>query len=119
MKIAAILAFLAFVGVPCAAQVDTTTYDYGEIIGADRAVNLTKLKLNVEFNFGDERAFFDSDRWKDPETGKRRTFNSMPDAMNFLALDGWQFIQAYTVPFTAQKEEVHFVVRRPKWRKNI
>jgi hypothetical protein len=54
-------------------------------------------KVTVTMDFGEKLSGWADNRMKDPETGKTIKFNSMIDAMNFMADDGWELNQAYTV----------------------
>lgn len=71
---------------------------YCEVIG--RATFSFKGKIKIEVDFGQENGVFEGfnkDVLKDPATGKIKKFNSMIDALNFMANDGWVLVNAFNV----------------------
>jgi len=69
-------------------------YVYCELIGMQK---LLSTKVNVSVDYGEETRLFQDTRMKDEQTGKVRSFNSMVDALNYMANNGWEFVQAYVV----------------------
>ena len=57
---------------------------------------LFSSKVNVQIDFGQETKFFSDTRLVGKD-GKAITFNSMVDAVNYMATLGWNFEQAYVV----------------------
>lgn len=81
-------------------------YIYCKIVGYAARIN----KVEVRIDFGqevDRRA----DRFFLDENGERVKFNSMIDALNRLAEDGWEFVQAYVV-IDDGDSTVHWVLKR-------
>ncbi len=74
---------------------------YCQIIGT-RQMFSTKLTITVDY--GEPRKWFSDQRIKD-ETGKIQKFNSMIDAMNYMADQGWTFVCAY--PVTHDNSDVY------------
>ncbi len=68
---------------------------YCEIISYGR--ELFSNKTTIELDFGQASKFFSNDRKIVDEAGRIIKFNSMLDAMNFMAERGWKFEQAYTI----------------------
>ena len=68
---------------------------YCEIISEMR--NIFSNKTTVELDFGQYAGFFSSDREIVDENGKTITFNSVLDAVNYMAKRGWVFEQMYIV----------------------
>ena len=72
------------------------TRTYCEIVGTG---NLTGTKVKVEIDFGQAKKVWTAhvDNFLVDENGKEIKFNSMVDAMNYMALFGWKFEQAYVI----------------------
>ena len=69
---------------------------YCEIVGES---NLLQTKVRVAVDFGQEINYWTQyrDKFLVDENGKRIKFNSMIDALNYMAKLGWKFEQAYVV----------------------
>lgn len=67
---------------------------YCELIGSQK---LLSLKVNVTVDFGQLQKLGSDHSLVDEETGKKLTFNSMVDAMNYMGTLGWEFETAYIV----------------------
>lgn len=67
---------------------------YCELVGIS---NFMHSKVSIEIDYGQERGFFTDLRLRDEQNGKLAKFNSMVDALNYMGLSGWEFVQAYTV----------------------
>lgn len=67
-----------------------------EIVGTG---NITGTKVKVEIDFGQAKSFWGQhkDRFLVDEKGNKIKFNSMVDAMNYMAKFGWVFEQAYVI----------------------
>ena len=98
-----VLAIFSGVFVSAVIDEDTTTEHetYCQIIGT-RQMFSTKLTITVDY--GEPRKWFTDQRIKD-ETGKLQKFNSMIDAMNYMAEQGWTFVCAY--PVTHDNSDVY------------
>ena len=81
-------------------------YIYCELVGEGRFLS---LKLNVRVDFG-----FNVD-WKEQhlrgDDGKKITFTSMVDAMNYMGSMGWEFVQAYTVT-SGNQNVYHWLLKK-------
>lgn len=44
---------------------------------------------------------------------KRKTFNSMIDGMNYMGQNGWEFVQAYTIPYN-NSSVYRYVLKKKK-----
>jgi hypothetical protein len=93
---ATILTFIPAMGQQMESDSNAIVWTYCELLGTQKILT---NKVNVEVDYGQEvKAWsFQDDRIVDPATGKAKTFNSMVDAMNFMGLLGWEFVQAYVV----------------------
>ena len=69
---------------------------YCELMGIGRFMS---NKVTVTIDYGQETKFFspEDQRIKDESTGRAQKFNSMIDAMNYMAENGWEFVNAYVV----------------------
>ena len=61
---------------------------YCELIGVPAGLLGKKMKVEVDYGEGTEPL-------KDPESGKKMTFNSMVGALNHMSSEGWTFVNAY------------------------
>ena len=68
---------------------------YCEIISTSRG--MFSNKTSVELDFGQYASWWSSDRNLVDENGKTIDFNSILDAMNYMAARGWVFEQMYVV----------------------
>lgn len=70
---------------------------YCELLGWQKGLLSTKVKITVDF--GQEVSIWkrSSDNKLVDDEGKEMVFNSMVDAMNFMGTIGWKFQQAYVV----------------------
>ena len=80
-------------------------------------------KVSIRLDYGQERNFWGGDtRIRDENTGKVKKFNSAVDALNYMSLQGWEFVFAYTLPLgdgrdniaeqTAALQEVNFLMKK-------
>lgn len=78
------------------AQVENDKFIYAELVGTKK---LLSSKVTVNIDFGQPQSFWNPHKNTSmlDENGKRITFNSMVDAMNYMGAQGWEFTQAYTV----------------------
>ena len=72
---------------------------------------LLSTKLTIQVDFGQEWSFWKDKRSLKDETGKRIVFNSVIDALNYMAADGWEFVNAYAIA-TGQQSVYHYVMKR-------
>ena len=71
---------------------------YCEIVGTEKFLS---TKCTVMIDYGQEQKVF-SDHSLVDENGKRITFNSMVEALNFMSKLGWKFEHAYVVTHSQQ-----------------
>ncbi|MGL4364461.1 MAG: hypothetical protein ACRCSB_04585 [Bacteroidales bacterium] len=96
-KIKLFIAFLILTTYTLSAQ--EKAFAYCELLGTGK---LFSKKVNVQADFGQQTSFWKgTDYLKDSE-GRKLTFNSMVDAMNFMGTEGWEFVQAYVVTVGSQ-----------------
>jgi len=83
---------------------------YAQIVGTGRMLS---TKVDVEIDYGQEKKLFnpDDNRIMDEQTGKAKKFNSMVDAMNYMGVLGWEFVQAYVVT-TNGSNVYHWLMKR-------
>jgi hypothetical protein len=83
-------------------------YIYCELVGEGKFLSL-KLNVRVDFGYNVE--------WKEKhlrgEDGKKITFTSMVDAMNYMGKMGWEFVQAYVVTSGSQNV-YHWLLKKKK-----
>lgn len=82
---------------------------YCEIVGTEK---LLSKKVTISINFGQEQSMWKDERLKDPKTGKRKVFNSMIDALNFMGSQGWELTQAYIITYQGQSV-YHYLLKKP------
>ncbi len=82
---------------------------YCELVG--KVVGVFGHKVQVEVDFGQEARWFRGiDSLADKE-GNVISFNSMVDALNYMANDGWCFVSALSV--TRKNDNVyHYIMRK-------
>lgn len=88
---------IAFVAVSVFAQTDGTRRVYCELLGVQKGLFSSKVKITVDF--GQETNFWKGtkDQQLVDENGKNIDFNSMIDGMNYMGNNGWKFVQAYVI----------------------
>lgn len=93
------------------AQTDTAKIPkiaYCEIVGVSKLMNM--FQVNVSIDYGQEKSIWKGN-WIKDEEGKIKTFNSMIDALNFMAKQGWEFVQAYAATMGNQNV-YHYLLKR-------
>ena len=85
--------------------------EYIEILGTPKAFS---TKLNIELDFGQENKVWSNREYqlKNAE-GKKIEFNSMIDALNFMAKNGYELIMPYIVT-ESSKSVYHYLLRKKK-----
>ncbi len=85
---------------------------YCEIVGKE--VGLLKKKVEVNVDFGEAKGWIESLTGENPmkdSSGKIIRFNSMIDALNHMAKNGWLFVNAYSI--TVKDSNIyHYVMRK-------
>lgn len=72
---------------------------YCELVGTQKFFS---SQVTVDVDFGQARKAFVSQSLVDEKTGKKISFNSMVDAMNFMGTLGWEFENAYAITMGSQ-----------------
>ncbi|MBD3750553.1 MAG: hypothetical protein IE931_13775 [Sphingobacteriales bacterium] len=91
-------------------QKDTLTlkaYIFCELIGSSNINTRTKVIVD----FGLDHPNRKEKRLIDEQTGKIKIFNSMIDALNFMSLKGWEFVQAY-VTLDGKDSITHWLLKK-------
>jgi hypothetical protein len=83
-----------------------TQYSYCQIVGYGFFG-----KIKVQVDYGEEIKYWKDSRIND-EAGKAIKFNSMIDALNYMALQGWEHVQAYAIS-TGGSNVYHHLLKRP------
>lgn len=90
------------------AQIDTTKIEqYCQVIATPR---LLSNKVTIDIDFGEEKSFWRDNRLK-TEGGRIRKFNTIIDAMNYMGMTGWIFINAYPVRM-GETDIYHFAFKK-------
>jgi hypothetical protein len=111
MKILIVLSAFVFLSHFSIAQSDSTAWRYCEMIGNHKPFGMNKVTITLDF--GEAFTWWVDPRVRDEQNGKVKTFNSMVDAMNIMAEDDWQFLQAYAVT-NGSFAEHHWILRKRK-----
>jgi hypothetical protein len=72
-------------------------------------------KVNIAIDHGQATKLFggsDQNALKDEE-GKILTFNSVIDALNYMAQQGWYFVNAYSLANADKSAALYYILRRP------
>ena len=90
------------------AQTDTSKVEqYCQLIVTQR---LLSNKVTIDLDFGEEKNFWRDTRLKTSD-GKIKKFNTVIDAMNYMGVAGWIFLNAYPVR-TGESEVYHFAFKK-------
>jgi hypothetical protein len=115
MKKIALIIITLFTASSLFAQADTSRIEqYCQVIVTPK---LLSNKVTVDIDFGEEKSFWRDNRLKTYE-GKLKKFNTVIDAMNFMAKDGWKFINAYPVNY-GNTTIYHFAFRKEFLRTEV
>jgi hypothetical protein len=79
-------------------------FTYCEIVGKYHSMG---RNLTIIIDFGQSKKLLADNHYKDPSTGKPYVFNSIVDALNFMAKEGWEFVQAYSEGVVS-----HFILKK-------
>ncbi|GAB2197058.1 hypothetical protein [Sessilibacter sp. MAH4] len=85
---------------------------YCEVVG--RSVGLIKKKIEINVDFGESIGWIERLTGGNPmkdSFGKIIQFNSMIDALNHMAKDGWLFVNAYSITLKDQNV-YHYIMRK-------
>ena len=68
-------------------------------------------KMDISIDYGIEKEKYTAQQLR--ETGIFAGFKSMAEALNYMALQGWEFVSAYTIPKSSTNDYVlHYIYRR-------
>ena len=84
--------------------------EYVQIVGTSK---LMSTKLTIQIDFGQETKYWSGGKEtivKD-ENGKKTTFNSMIDALNFMSSNGYKFTDSYALTIGNQNV-YHFLLEK-------
>ena len=108
MKILLIISIVLLGSTITNAQTDTSKVEqYCQLIVTQR---LLSNKVTIDLDFGEEKSFWRDTRLKTTD-GKLKKFNTVIDAMNYIGVAGWVFINAYPVRM-AETEIYHFAFKK-------
>ena len=85
--------------------------EYVQIVGTSK---LLSTKLTIEIDFGQRTKFFSTGKEtivKD-EVGRDVDFNSMIDALNFMAANGYEFVNAYAFTIETRNIYHYFLINK-------
>ena len=90
------------------AQADTTKVEqYCQVIATPR---LLSNKVTIDIDFGDEKSIWRDTRLK-TDGGRLKKFNTVIDALNYMGMAGWIFLNAYPVR-VGETEIFHFAFKK-------
>ncbi len=108
MKKVLIISLVLLASVFSFAQTDTTKVEqYCQVIVTPR---LLSNKVTIDIDFGEEKSYWADNRIKSYD-GRLRKFNTVIDAMNFMGIERWTFINAYPVS-NGNIEIYHFAFKK-------
>ena len=102
-----LLILFACISMYCNAQEEHSVFC--EIVGTQKFMS---LKLNVEVDFGQGGGTYYNTLVD--EEGKKITFSSMVDALNYMGNAGWTFVQAYVVTHGSQNVYHYMLTKKVK-----
>lgn len=86
--------------------------EYVQIIGTSKSFS---NKVSIQIDFGQKTKFFSTGKEtvvKDKD-GKIMDFNSMIDALNFMAKNGFEFVNAFAIAVSNQNV-YHYLMKNTK-----
>jgi hypothetical protein len=90
------------------AQSDTSKVEqYCQVIATPR---LLSNKVTIDIDFGDEKSIWRDTRLK-TDGGRLKKFNTVIDALNYMGMAGWIFLNAYPVR-VGETEIFHFAFKK-------
>ena len=108
MKKILIISIVLLSSIALNAQTDTSRVEqYCQVIATPR---LLSNKVTIDIDFGDEKSFWRDSRLK-TDDGRLKKFNTVIDALNYMGLAGWTFINAYPVR-RGDTEIFHFAFKK-------
>jgi hypothetical protein len=89
-------------------QTDSIHYSYCQLVGTS---GFLTNKVTVSIDYGQEMKYFSDQRIKD-DAGNPIKFNSMIDALNYMAKNGWEHLQAYAITMGNTNVYHHLLKRK-------
>ena len=106
MKKLFLLAIILFSS--CIYAQENKRYVYAEIIAIER---LLEPKVSVSINYGQEISYWTYDKIQN-EKGKTKSFNSVIDAVNYMAYYGWELHQTYVVKLSEDRHQTRRIMKK-------
>lgn len=107
MKKFLFLFFCVVISVSAFSQ-DSQSYVYCELVGTGKFMS---TKVNVQVDFGQSTSIWKGVDYLKDADGKKISFNSMVDAMNYMGKEGWEFVQAYVIS-TNNQNVYHWLLKK-------
>ena len=101
-------------------QEDTSKVEqYCEVVATPR---LLSTRVTIDIDYGEERSIWRDTRLKE-EGGRLKKFNSVIDALNYMARDGWRLVNAFPVNASGNSSSMtyvyHYVFKKSFLRSEI
>lgn len=87
----------------------TAKEQYCMVLATEKTFS-NKVNITVDYGQATKLFSFKDERMKD-ETGKVMSFNSVIDALNYMASQGWTFVNAYALS-VGGSNVLHYVLKR-------
>ncbi len=81
---------------------------YVEIVGVQKFLS---NKLTIAIDYG-QKFSWGTDQRIEREDGKPIIFNSMVEALNFMNVNGWEFVNNYIVTIGNSQNVYHYLLKR-------
>lgn len=105
--------FLGYAQEADSAPAQKTRTVFAQIMGINKNLLGIGNKLSIEIDFGEENNFWGNDgrNMVVDENGKEKKFNTMVDAMDFMAEHGWIYTDCYVIT-VAKQNVIHWLLRK-------
>jgi len=115
MKKAVIVSIVFLSSAVLNAQTDTSKVDqFCQVIATPR---LLSNKVTIDIDFGDKKSFGRDTRLK-TVGGEIKKFDTVIDALNYMGMEGWTFINAFPVRI-GETEIYHFAFKKQFSRNSL
>src|SRR5258705_3473417 len=78
---------------------------YCEVVASPR---LLSTRVTIDIDYGEERSVWRDNRLKE-EGGRVKKFNSVIDALNYMARDGWRLVNAFPVNASGNSSSMTYI----------
>jgi hypothetical protein len=103
------LLLVLFICIKSFAQDDPAKVEqYCEVVATPR---LLSNRVTIDVDYGEERSVWKDNRIKE-DNGRAKKFNSVIDALNYMARDGWKLVNAFPVSTSNNTFVYHYVFRK-------